>query len=335
MVSLDWKLASSGTNPPVHKYVIEKQSTLPGSGWEEVHELDIVDGQQNQFHVRIPIDQGQNLFRIVAWSAYGRSEKVKVMKCLPPEHTTPCSTFEDKVLSSSWTQVFMKSSEHQNAGTAITNIHGDHTPSHSLAGFSTVIVLLLTVAIRFFHSRHISCARFLTVCGLSSVAKILHLKHSDTVSPAHSSQESPQRSLKHSKWRASIGSDMGKSSRGLDSFNSYSSSRPDSPGISQPDGELRNFLNSFGQGGNYPYHGVWSKSGSEEWAEAASATASWEASQSQEDGNNAELDYQHSELIVGQCSYDGYGSIIETTRRSNSNILFQTPPAFSGFAELL
>lgn len=315
MVSLNWKLTPSAPNPPVLKCVVEQQSKLPGSEWKEVYEVEVVDGEQDQFHVRLPFHHGEFHFRIASWSAYGRSEKVEITKCLPSTHTAICSILENKVASSGQVQESMKSTVDQNVGMAVTNVPEDNTRPRSFAGLSTILVLLLTIGVRFLHSRHFSFARCLTFCGLSFVAKILHHKHSDPFPPVHSSQDSEQRSLKRGNGQLSISSDMAKSSGVFDSFNSHSSTRTESPRASQYGGELRNFPDSSSQGGEYPAHGVWGKSGSEDWGELATPipAASWEGIPGQEDGSSLEqLNYQHAELVVGQCSFDGYVPVHET-----------------------
>ncbi|GMH41423.1 hypothetical protein BSKO_09333 [Bryopsis sp. KO-2023] len=312
LASLSWSQPAAPDNPPVHKFVIERRSAAPGGhAWKEVHEQEVSDS--NEYFVSIPhAEDGRHEYRIAAWSVYGRSKKASsgicetALKngqiCAQPASFRAGGGPNDLVSS---VGIMGMSAVHQTSDGPKRAVLREGL----FAGASTLFVLLLTVAVRFLHSRHISLVRCLAFLGLSRVARALHLakleswlegsrrsncragseettSHNDVVE----GQSHPKRN--HSKGAMSKSGSQGFSNSGLDSSRDFGSSQWGT--------------DENGQDGGYPEQGVWGDDRMEKVADHFPANA-WDSVEdsvdiADEDGTDLPQ-YEHSELIVGQCSF--------------------------------
>lgn len=297
-MSFRWRL-DIPTNPPVHKLVIERRSILPGSVWVEIHEEEVTDSKQIEYLVMTSLLPGDYSYRIAAWSTYGRSDKVEAAEC-EAAIGQKCPMLPDSIES-------INRVGKPSAGLETGPVDKDDSSLDNsawagrLAGFTTFMVLVATVALRCLQARHISLMRCMAFCGLNRFVGSFHFMGWQSIAESKSDILSSDRDR------------LTRSDIALASVlaNEFSGSRVFSSGGSQASRQSAQRHSSVNDGSSgYSGHAVWKEEVMNSTSSSFS-TANWGSwneadGSSYEDLGSQEIgDINFSEIALRKCSFEG------------------------------
>ena len=163
---LQWKAPSKQTQPPVHKYVIESRQD---TSWTLMSEVEAVS--QKQYVQRVDHGSGKHIFRIVAWTVYGRSPYAFFSDCLP----SPQPSYQ-RMLSARASPSAAKTTASKSISVEEATAHGmKNEKEMARAGYWSVFVIFVTIALRILTTRNIAILKCCLLSELEKMASNLRL----------------------------------------------------------------------------------------------------------------------------------------------------------------